>query len=116
MKRLNNLTHKPWGRFYDLAEDKGKWHLKLLIVKKGQQLSLQRHARRHEFWIIAEGKVQAQKGGKMHILSPQKSIHIQKNEIHRIKALTNAVIVELSFGFHKERDIFRLKDDYGRIK
>lgn len=114
MKRLNNITHKPWGRFYDFAESKGKWHLKILVVNKGQQLSLQKHTKRSEFWIVAEGRIQVQKGNNVHTLSSQKTIFIEKGEKHRIKALTNAVIVEITFGSHRERDIIRLADDYGR--
>ncbi len=116
MKHLSNITYKPWGRFDDLAESKGKWHLKLLVIKKGQQLSLQQHTRRNELWIIAEGKVQVRKSNKIYILAPQKSIMIGTKEMHRAKALTDAVIIEISFGSHKERDIIRLEDDYGRVK
>lgn len=116
MKRLNKITHKPWGVFHDLAERKGKWHLKMLVVKEGEQLSLQRHAKRSEFWIVAEGKVQVQRGNRIRVLTTQESIMIEKKETHRVKGLTNAVIIELSFGLHKERDIVRLEDDYGRVK
>ena len=115
MKRLNNITKKPWGEFCDLAESKGKWHLKVIAIKKGRRLSLQRHIKRSEFWIVAEGKVQVKKGNKTYILNSQKSIFIKKKESHRIKALTNSVVVEISFGFHDEKDIERLADDYGRI-
>ncbi|OGZ62729.1 MAG: hypothetical protein A2812_01755 [Candidatus Staskawiczbacteria bacterium RIFCSPHIGHO2_01_FULL_36_16] len=114
MKCLNNITKKPWGKFYDLAESKGKWHLKIIVVKKGQRLSLQRHTKRSELWIVAEGKVQAERSNKIYTLTSQKLIFIRKKEAHRIKALTNAVIVELTFGFHNEKDIIRLADDYGR--
>ncbi len=116
MKCLYNITYKPWGRFCDLAGSKGKWHLKILVIKKNQRLSLQRHAKRSELWIVAEGRVQVQKGDEICTLVPQKSIIIEKNEMHRIKALTNAVVVELSFGSHSERDIARLADDYRRVE
>lgn len=115
MKRLNKNTNKPWGIFHDLAESRTKWHLKVLVIKKGSRLSLQRHALRSEFWIVAEGKVNVQKGNSDFVLIPTQSIFIKKNEIHRIEALSNAVIVEISFGHHKETDIVRLADDYGRV-
>lgn len=115
MKQLHNITRKPWGKFYDFAESKGKWHLKALVIKKGHRLSLQQHAKRSEFWIVAEGKVKIQKDGKWRALTPQKTIFIKKRELHRIEALTNAVVIELSFGEHKEDDIKRIADDYGRL-
>ena len=114
IKQLHNFVLKPWGKFYDFAESKGKWHLKALVIKKGHRLSLQKHAKRSEFWIVAKGKVMAQKSGKWRILTPQKTIFIKKQELHRIKALTDAVVIELSFGFHSEKDIIRFTDDYGR--
>ncbi|MBI2632958.1 MAG: phosphomannose isomerase type II C-terminal cupin domain [Parcubacteria group bacterium] len=115
MKILKNITRKPWGAFYDLAEKKQRWHLKILVIKKGQRLSLQTHTHRSELWIVAEGKAKVQKGNKVFIVTPQKSIFIEKKEKHHIAALTDAVIlVEISFGNHKEKDITRFADDYGR--
>lgn len=114
MRKLHNIVNKPWGRFYDFAESKGKWRLKLLVIKKGKRLSLQKHVKRSEFWIVVEGRVQVQKGNNIYKLSSQKTIFIEKEEKHRIKALTDAVIVEVSFGSHRERDIIRFADDYGR--
>ena len=116
MKILKNITKKPWGKFYDFAESKGKWHLKALSIKKGHRLSLQKHSKRSEFWIVAEGKIRVQKGDKKRVLVQQKIIFIKKQELHRIEALTDTIIIELSFGCHDERDIIRFKDDYGRIK
>ena len=34
MRTLKKIVKKPWGQFYDFAENKGKWHLKVLIIKK----------------------------------------------------------------------------------
>ncbi len=114
MKKLATVTNKPLGKFYDFAESKGKWLLKLLVIKRGQRLSLQKHAKRSEFWIVAEGNVQIQKGDTLYDLSPKETVFIEKGETHRITALTDAVVVEVTFGSHRERDIVRLADDYGR--
>lgn len=115
MKRLNNITKKPWGKFQDLAQG-NDWHLKILVLKKGRRISLQRHGKRSELWIVVEGRVKVQKGSEVHILSSQKTIFIKKKEVHRIQGLTDALVVEISFGSHQERDIVRLEDDYGRSK
>ena len=115
IRQLHNIIRKPWGKFYDFAESKGKWHLKAMVIKKGHRLSLQRHTKRDEFWIVAEGKVRIKKDDKMRTLTSQKTIFIKKREFHRIEALTNAVVIEISFGKHEEDDIKRIADDYGRI-
>ncbi|MBI2027270.1 MAG: mannose-6-phosphate isomerase [Deltaproteobacteria bacterium] len=114
MKSLNTTVKKPWGQFDDLAEKKGKWHLKALKIKKGHRLSLQKHKKRSELWIVAEGKIKAQCGSKIYILFPPKNIFIKKNMIHRMYALLDSVVIEVSFGLHQEKDILRLEDDYGR--
>ncbi len=118
MLKINKLTetvHKPWGEFCDYAERKGKWHLKTISVKKGCRLSLQQHKKRAELWIVAEGTIRAQKNKKWYTLHPEQTIFIKKLEWHRIEAVTDAVIIEITFGEHDEDDITRIEDDYGRI-
>lgn len=115
IKQLRNIVRKPWGEFYNFAESSGKWHLKALVIKKGHRLSLQKHAKRSEFWIVAEGKVNVQKGRESRVLTPRKTVFIKKQELHRIEAVTNAVVIELSFGEHEESDIKRIADDYDRL-
>ena len=114
IEQLHKIVHKPWGEFRDFAESKEKWHLKALIVIKGHQLSLQKHTKRSEFWIVAEGKVKIQKNGRWRALNPQETVFIKKGDTHRIKALTDAVVIEVSFGRHEEDDIKRIADDYDR--
>ena|SRR3989338_8849279 len=114
MKYLRKNVIKPWGGFCDLVEQKNKWHLKIISVKKGHRLSLQSHQSRSEFWIIVEGKIKAQKNKKTYLLASQDYIFIKKEEQHRLTALVDAIIVEISFGSHKENDIIRFADDYGR--
>jgi len=115
MHRLSKIVKKPWGSFHDLAEEKGKWHLKIIKVKKGHRLSLQKHKLRSEFWIVAEGKVNIQKGYKKSLkLGAGETVAFKKSELHRLTGITDAVIIELSFGRHEEKDITRLADDYNR--
>lgn len=116
MRRLFRITQKPWGKFVDFSEQKGKWHLKAIVIKKGHRLSLQRHQFRSELWVVVEGNIKVQKGRKLFFLKPYQTAFIRKHEKHRIEALTNAVVIEVTFGTHKENDIERLSDDYGRSK
>jgi mannose-6-phosphate isomerase-like protein (cupin superfamily) len=49
-------TEKPWGE-YRLLHDYGpEVKLKELTVAPGKSLSMQRHAKRLEFWFVAEGQ------------------------------------------------------------
>ncbi len=114
MKHLTYISNRPWGIFYDIAEHANKWHLKLIEIKKGHRLSLQKHKLRSEFWIIAEGRVKAQKNNRVFKLDAGDSISIRRGEVHRLEGITDAAVIELSFGRHNEQDIIRLADDYGR--
>ena len=114
MKRLTYISNRPWGIFYDIAEHANKWHLKLIKIKKGHRISLQKHKLRSEFLIIAEGRVKAQKNNRVFRLNTGNSISIKRGESHRLEGITDATVVELSFGRHNEQDIIRLADDYGR--
>ena len=115
MKRLNYTSHRPWGSFYDLAQERGVWNLKVIFVKKGSRLSLQKHKLRSEFWVVANGTIRAREGTKFLRLKPGDSLHIPRGAVHRLEGITDAWVIEVTFGRHLERDIIRLADDYGRI-
>lgn len=114
MKKLSKIVNKPWGAYYNLAEEKGNWHLKIIEVKKGKRLSLQKHKFRSEFWVIAEGQAKVQKGNRSILLKAGNTVSFKKGEKHRLESITDAIIIETSFGNHDEKDIVRLEDDYGR--
>ncbi len=114
MKKLNKDVEKPWGGYYDMAEETGKWHLKVIEVKKGQRLSLQKHQMRSEFWVIADGEAKIQKDEETLTLKTGDTIAFKKEEAHRAEGITDTTIIEVTFGEHDEDDITRLADDYGR--
>jgi mannose-6-phosphate isomerase-like protein (cupin superfamily) len=116
MRKLKNISIKPWGKYLNLVEEKDKWHLKIIILKKDQRLSLQKHKLRTERWVVVEGKVKAEIGKEVFTLSPNETVVIKKSQIHRMKAITDSVVIEVTFGTHKEKDIERIEDDYGRSK
>ena len=46
--------YRPWGFYESVVEDK-RWQVKLITVKPGEKLSLQRHTHRSEHWIVVSG-------------------------------------------------------------
>ena len=115
MQSKHNISVKrPWGEYHVLEKTPKHW-LKKLFIKKGEQSSLQSHKNRDEIWIVLQGKIKAQKGNKNLILNVGEVLRIDKEEKHRIYALTNACILEAAFGQPKEKDIIRYEDEYGRI-
>ena len=115
IQRLRTTTQKPWGAFYNYAQEAGKWHLKALFIKRGERLSLQKHRLRTEYHLVVRGTVRMTKGKTTRILGPGAMLKIPRGVVHRMAALTDAVIVEVTLGAHRENDIVRLADDYGRV-
>jgi len=117
MKSVSRKNHrvvkKPWGGYLILEKRPDYW-LKKLFVNKDESLSLQSHKGRHEIWVVLEGRVSVQKGGRYLILNKGESLKINKEEKHRISGLNKSCILEAAFGQLEEKDIIRYEDRYGR--
>ena len=116
-KALPRKTQKPWG--YELLYAfTPQYAGKVLFVKKGSRLSLQYHAEKDESLYVQCGKVlfTINQNGKTteKIGESGFCIHFPPRTIHRIEALEDALILEVSTP--QLSDVFRLEDDYGRIK
>jgi len=105
---------RPWGGYTVLKKTAREWVKKLYIVKN-HRFSLQSHQFRNEVWYILSGKIVSQVGHKQSISKKGDVIFIPKNKKHRITGITNACILEVSYGGKVlENDIIRYEDDYGR--
>jgi mannose-6-phosphate isomerase-like protein (cupin superfamily) len=107
---------KPWGREIWFAYT-DKYAGKILEVKKGHRYSLQYHEKKQETQYILEGKVKFTYGKDLKHLKTIKmkegdKIDILPGEIHRLEALENSKIIEVSTPHLM--DIVKLSDDYGR--
>lgn len=110
-----NFTKKPWGGFETFTKNE-KSTVKILIIKPGQMISLQKHNNRKEFWKILENSAKVTIGKKIVKLKKGDTIAIKKNTFHRIEALSKEVrVLEISFGKFDEKDIIRYEDKYGRV-
>jgi cytidyltransferase-like protein len=98
-------TERPWGYYRVLHEVSGM-KVKELTVNPGSSLSLQRHWKRAEYWIVSEGKcvLNSQMDGGYRLPSKTLSIH-QSHKIHVAEwhQLTNPFdvpcrIVEVQYG------------------
>ena len=109
-------TERPWGWFRTLAASDGL-QVKEIIVRPGAKLSLQRHARRAEQWIVASGEAVATVGPRRHRLSVRGYVDIPAGEVHRLEnpGAEPLRVIEVQLGSYLgEDDIERLADDYGR--
>ena len=91
--------------------------IKRIDVLAGKRLSLQRHARRSEHWVVIAGLANVECGGVEHVVPTGESTFIPIGATHR---LTNPgperlSIIEVQLGdYVGEDDIERLEDDWER--
>lgn len=52
---LNPKTIRTWG-WYKVLDDKKIYKVKELVIQPGQQLSMQKHAKRDEHWFVLKGE------------------------------------------------------------
>ena len=107
---------RPWGN-YTVLGTKNDLQTKQIVVNPNSRLSLQKHEHRREIWFVIEGNPLIEVGEDSFVGSPGTVVVVEKNEVHRISATDNqVVIVEEQIGdYLGEDDIIRLEDDYGRI-
>jgi len=108
-------VEKPWG--YELL-----WAItdryvgKIIHVNAGHALSLQYHERKDETILVWSGKVvlEVKENGELvqREMGPGKSIHLAPGTVHRITAIEESDLVEVSTP--ELDDVIRLEDNYGR--
>lgn len=122
---MNPLTEpktvdKPWGREIWYAHT-GAYAGKVLEVKAGHRLSLQKHEVKEETLYLLSGKVlltyipvgssQTPEEASFE-WTPGRAVHIPTGTVHRFEALEDSVLLEVSTPHLT--DVVRLSDDYQR--
>ena len=97
-------TERPWG-YYRVLHDVEGAKVKELTVDPKQSLSMQKHAKRSEYWIVTEGKCKIRKyteTGELveTVLSKHDTITIQPDEWHQLINTFSkpCKIVEIQYG------------------
>lgn len=109
-------VEKPWGYELIWAHNE-KYVGKLLHIRQGHKLSLQYHQKKDETIFVQAGQLrfQVDEGSGLIDLdmSPGESYHIKPLTKHRMVALTDCDILEVSTP--ELDDVVRLEDSYGRV-
>ena len=119
LKRKNLIeseSNRPWGSFSNLGQGEG-YKVKKLHILPGQKISLQKHFKRSEHWVVIQGTAYIIKGKKQFKLNANQSTFIKKGETHRIenKSKKDLIMIEVQTGkYLEEDDIERFKDIYNR--
>jgi mannose-6-phosphate isomerase-like protein (cupin superfamily) len=110
------IVPKPWGEEWWLAHT-ARYAGKVLVVRQGHRFSLQYHRIKHETQFVWSGRIKMQIGPNAdtleeRILGPGAVTEIPPGTYHRIEALEEAHIFEVSTP--DLDDVVRVEDDYER--
>lgn len=118
MEHNTKRVEKPWGHELWWART-DRYVGKLLHVKRGESLSLQYHEVKDETILLHSGQLlfEMRKPGERGDLKrlemrPGDVVHITPGTLHRMTALSDCDIVEVSTP--EVDDVVRLEDRYGR--
>ena len=109
-------VHRPWG-WYDSIDEGDRFKVKRIQVKPGASLSLQKHQKRAEHWVVVKGRAEVICGDKTITLTENQSTYIPLGEVHRLSntgTIPLEVIEVQSGSYLGEDDIERFVDTYGR--
>lgn len=109
-------VHRPWGSF-DSVESGVGYQVKRLNVKPGGVMSLQRHLKRAEHWVVVSGTARVTRGDEVFTLKTNESTFIPVGVKHRIENPGPEILnlIEVQTGnYLGEDDIERFDDRYGR--
>ncbi len=112
----HSRVYRPWG-YYETVDMGERFQVKRLMVKPGQSLSLQRHQKRAEHWVVVAGRARVTRGEDLLILYENQSTFIPLGTKHRLENIGDEplFLIEVqSGGYLGEDDIERFEDRYGR--
>ncbi|HVJ25733.1 MAG TPA: mannose-1-phosphate guanylyltransferase/mannose-6-phosphate isomerase, partial [Burkholderiales bacterium] len=119
-ERTEHITHRrvyrPWGYYESIDAGKG-FQVKRLMITPGARLSLQRHTRRAEHWVVVSGQAKVTRGEDELHLGPNQSTYIPTGTRHRLEnpGTEPLYVIEVQSGdYLGEDDIERFADDYKR--
>lgn len=111
---------KPWGHEEIFALVEGSYCGKVIHISADHALSLQYHEHKDETIFVLSGTIRLEVGADAASLdvlqmTPGDAVHLAPGTVHRMTALSDAVILEGSTaGAGWREDVVRLDDQYGR--
>jgi mannose-1-phosphate guanylyltransferase / mannose-6-phosphate isomerase len=109
-------VYRPWG-YYQGVDVGARYQVKRIVVKPNAMLSLQKHRRRSEHWVVVRGVAEVTIGSEIRTIAENESIYIPIGSVHRLAnpGPMPLELIEVQVGdYLGEDDIERLSDQYGR--
>jgi mannose-1-phosphate guanylyltransferase/mannose-6-phosphate isomerase len=114
--KTHTTVYRPWGSYHgvDIGD---RFQVKRITVNPGGRLSLQKHAKRAEHWVVVSGRATVTRDDETLELGADQSTYIPIGMTHRLENKTDQPLhlIEIQSGdYLGEDDIVRLEDVYGR--
>ncbi len=109
-------NYRPWG-FFETLSIGPRFQVKLLHVKPGGKLSMQRHHHRSEHWVVVQGTAKVTVGDTETLVRENESVYIVATQWHRLEnpGKVSLELIEVQIGTYLgEDDIIRGEDVYHR--
>lgn len=109
-------VHRPWGT-YEITDSGPGFQVKRLTINVGAAISLQKHRRRAEHWVVVAGSARVTRGDEVFLLEENESTYVPVETTHRLEnpGRKPLEIIEVETGnYLGEDDIVRLEDRYNR--
>lgn len=116
INKIGEIYQRPWGNYQTLCQDSG-YQAKIICVNPNGRLSLQKHFKRSEHWIVATGNPTITVNDSTKEYQAGDYIYIPLEAVHRLENFTDTIvkIIEVQIGSYLgEDDIVRLDDIYHR--
>ena len=114
----HEIYPRPWG-FYKTVLLNDFCQCKIITIKPNSSISLQKHLKREEHWIIVNGQGKANIDNKIIYVKEGSHLHIPQNTIHRLINTSDSeflILTEVQLGtYFGEDDIIRIEDEYDRV-
>jgi mannose-1-phosphate guanylyltransferase/mannose-6-phosphate isomerase len=118
--RPEAITHprvyRPWG-YYEAIDAGEHFQVKRIVVNEGGMLSLQKHSKRAEHWVVVRGTAEVTIGDETRAVQENESVYIPIGSVHRLanRGKIPLELIEVQTGsYFGEDDIIRLDDIYKR--
>lgn len=115
-QNLHRKIYRPWG-WFDIIDEGSNFKVKRIQVNPGASLSLQKHLKRAEHWVVVKGLASVICGKEILTLKENESTYIPLGEIHQLSNIGQDIleVIEVQSGeYLGEDDIERFNDVYGR--
>lgn len=110
------ISLRPWGSWTSLLHSP-RYQIKLIEVKPGARLSLQKHHHRSEHWIVVSGTAMVTRDSERLEVHANESVFLPVGSVHRLENCGKVPLslIEVQVGeYLGEDDIVRVEDDWSR--